>query len=390
MTSPQEDSGSAMPAFKVAMLGPSGVGKTSIVVSVLDDAPRALAHHPVLLRARDEPTQRRLQIRRDQLYGGIAAHSFRSDALSGDQNETYYQLELRVQDSDVRIDIDLLDYPGGWIVPAEDGADGYRRGWQRVQQFINDTDMILIPIDAVLLMEARTASQRSAVIDIHSIAAVEDVVEQWAAARRRTNRTPLLIFVPTKTESYFADNGGVRDQHRELQAAVTRIYDGVLRRFLLRAPAGEALYCPVDTLGCVELTRLDWRPRDDGKFEPQGRFLVRPGQSRIAIRGAADILVAICRNITSLAGATADEQASRLAREHQRAVAEYEAMTEDVFSWLINAITGKTRANKLDQEKLAAGSAQYRVYAEQLANAVTALGTLDYQRAKPVSVEVVR
>jgi hypothetical protein len=390
MTAPGAESGGAMPAFKVAMLGPSGVGKTSIVVSVLDDAPRALAHHPVLLRARDEPTQRRLQIRRDQLYGGVAAHAFRSDALKGDENATHYQLELRVQDSDVRIDIDLLDYPGGWTIPAENGADAHRRHWEEVQQFIANADMVLIPVDAVLLMEARTASQRTAVIDIHSIAAVEDVVEQWAAARQGTDRTPLLVIAPIKTESYLADNGGVRDQHRELQAAVTHVYDGVLRRFLGRAPAGEALYCPVDTLGCVELTRLDWHPRGDGKFEPQGRFLVRPGQSKIAIRGAADILVAICRNITSYAEATAERQAGRLAGEHQRAVMEHERMTEDVFSWIFYTITGKIRAIKSDEERYAAGSAQYRTYAKQLSSAVADLATMSYQRARPVSGEGTR
>ena len=54
-----------------------------------------------------------------------------AEALPGDANETYYQLELRVQGSDeVRIDIDFLDYPGGWIVPQE-GGPPEREAWAR-------------------------------------------------------------------------------------------------------------------------------------------------------------------------------------------------------------------------------------------------------------------
>jgi hypothetical protein len=45
--------------FRVGMLGPSRVGKTSLVVSVLTDAERIFGGLPVTLRAADGPTRER-------------------------------------------------------------------------------------------------------------------------------------------------------------------------------------------------------------------------------------------------------------------------------------------------------------------------------------------
>jgi hypothetical protein len=390
MTMPASGFAAIAPTFKVAMLGPSGVGKTSILVSMLDDAPRALAHQPVLLRERDDVSQLRLQSRREQLRGGIANHSFDSDALPGDRNEAYYQLELRVHDSDdVRINIDFLDYPGGWLVPSPDGAEDHRPHWDEVRRFIIDADMILIPIDAVLLMEARTALQRKAVVAHHRIAAVEDIVEEWATVRQGTGRPSLLVLAPVKTETYLADNGGLNDHDRELQTAVTRAYDGVLKRFAYRATAAETLYCPVDTLGCVELTRLDWRPDGSGNFQPRGRFLVRPGQPEISIRGAADIMIAICRVITSYTGEVAKQQAQDYSSRKDEADAQHREMTVHLVPRIANWITGRTRAVERDRTRFGWQSVQYMGYAEQLAKAVAVLATTKYQRARRISVEEV-
>jgi hypothetical protein len=399
------------PTFKVAMLGPSAVGKTSILVSMLDDAPRALAGQPVVLRAADEPTQRRIQSRRDQLHSGIAARSFNAGALRGDRAVTHYRLELRVQESaDVRINIDFLDYPGAWLVPGEEEIARQTPEMAALRQAILDSDMLLVPADAVLLMEARRADQRKAVRAQHRIAAVEDIVEEWATARQGSDRPSLLVIAPLKTESYLADNGGHKDQAAELEAAVSSAYEGLRRRFAYNAPEGEVLYCPVDTLGCVELTRLAWEADGEEGLVASGRYMVRPGQGKISIRGAADILVAICRTVTSYTEELADEEAAKAGQESAeagreaadsrrkkaQAVARHAEMTSTLSKTFFNWATRKTKANEQEQAAYAREqaeherqqaahaweSAQYTTYAEQLAKAVAGLATAPYQRAR--------
>ena len=84
--------------------------------------------------------------------------------------------------------------------------------------------MLLVPVDAAVLMEA-TSPRTSARCRGSSPAARSAGRAKWLSERNgRPNEPALLLLCPVKCESYFADNGGRRDESEKLLSRVRKVY----------------------------------------------------------------------------------------------------------------------------------------------------------------------
>ncbi|MGW3244792.1 hypothetical protein [Streptomyces sp. NPDC001070] len=284
--------------FGIGVVGPSRVGKTSLIVSIIADAPRVLAGMPASLRARDTWTEDAVMRRRNELDGAVRAGSFQRQALRGTEREAYYKLALDSGIAGVAVQLTLLDFPGRWLSPG--GEVGRPEDtWRECREFMAQSTVLLVPIDATVLMCATEAEHQRAIPGLLKIAQVEAVAEEWATERKYAEEEPaLLLLVPMKCESYFTDNGGSEDRSDELFETVAKTYSRVRDVVRMNAPHAQILYCPLDTLGCVELAgNGDWVPdSEDGGLQLEAEFRVRP-PAGISVVGAEDILIAVCRNL---------------------------------------------------------------------------------------------
>src|SRR6476661_2044174 len=257
--------------FRIGLVGPSRVGKTSLITALLRDSQRLLQGTPVSMRALGTATEKRIAQHRRELDGSLLAGEFTPGALRGTEEPFRFQLLL---DSGVRgagIRLELLDYPGGWLDPATRSHD--RDGdWQSCQRFLQQCSVLLVPVDAAVLKE-RT----------------------W-----RPDEPALLMLCPVKCESYFDDNGGRRDESEELLSRVRRVYADVIEAVPAEAPHVRVVYAPVDTIGCVEILHAEWTP---DPREPSGMaFAAHYGvrwPARQAVKGADDVLVALCKHLVA-------------------------------------------------------------------------------------------
>ena len=142
--------------FRIGLVGPSRVGKTSLITALLRDSQRLLQGTPVSLRPLGTATEKRIAQHRRELDGSLLAGEFTPGALRGTEEPFTFQLLL---DSGVRgtgIRLELLDYPGGWLDPATRPHD--RDGdWQACQRFLQQCSVLLVPVDAAVLMEPTSA-----------------------------------------------------------------------------------------------------------------------------------------------------------------------------------------------------------------------------------------
>ncbi|MER6129080.1 hypothetical protein ABT173_42295 [Streptomyces sp. NPDC001795] len=293
-------------------MGPSRVGKTSLIVSLIEDAPRVLAGKTAVLRAHDQQTAGAVERRLNELRGAVRAGSFRRQALRGTEQAAYYKLALETGIAGVAVYLNVLDFPGGWLSP-EPGTHRPEGKWQECREFITRSTVLLVPVDATVLMSASDPEHERAIPALLKITQVEQVAEEWATARAYEPGQPaLLLLVPMKCESYFNDNGGSVDESKRLFEKVEKAYDRVLEVVRMNAPSHtQLLYCPLDTLGCVELSgRETWVPDGDG-LQLSAEFLVRP-PGEIAVKGAEEILIAVCRNIAEARRAEQQELADEI------------------------------------------------------------------------------
>jgi hypothetical protein len=280
--------------FKIGILGPTRVGKTSLIAAVLQNSKELLSGTQVSMTPFDGKTEKRLSQHYKELEGSIHAGEFHSGAVSGTEESFTYELHLDpCLDGAAGIRFSLLDYPGGWIDASRRPA-GREDEWKRCKQWIKDSSVLLIPIESAVMMENSNSTHRQVVPTILNAHDVASVARDWAKARATHPQDPaLLIFCPVKCESYFSDNYGRIDRSKELFLRFEKYYHEVLEAAKNETSNLQVLYAPVDTIGCCEITDTKWHTMES---EPSFSATYRVRQpKKQAIKGAEAVLVSLCR-----------------------------------------------------------------------------------------------
>ena len=284
--------------FKIGIIGPTRVGKTSLIASILKDSQRLLEGSPVSIGPRGTATERRVAQHHKELEGSLRAGEFNPGAVKGTEEAFTFELELDPGVDSAGIHLSVLDYPGGWL-DAERRPPEREEDWKRCRQWMTDSTVLMIPVESAVLMEAAAARNKKAIPHILTTYEVAQVAREWAKGRAKRSREPaLLLLCPVKCESYFADNGGLRDSSTDLFNAVRDLYHEVLQSVRGESAQVKVLYAPVDTIGCVEIIKATWDPDGDapGGFEFSADYRVRP-PGRQAVKGADAALVSLCRHL---------------------------------------------------------------------------------------------
>lgn len=306
---------------KLSVVGPSRVGKTSLTTAILDNAQELLRGTPVIIKAAGQKTEKKILQHRNEMRGSIAAGEFNPGGLGGTQEPFIFEFQISVGEHAVHFG--YLDFPGGWLT---DRADNREEAWEECLAWFRESQALVIPIDAAILMEATRPKQKRAAPSILGVAQVEQVAMEWATYRNsEENKPALLVLAPVKCEAYFDDNGGRFDKSEELFFEVQRTYRPVLDTVRGELERGsnrlQILYAPVDTYGCVEFTKPYWSEADvPGGFEFSADYRIRD-QGRVQPLGAADIMSSVCRTVLSEGAQLTDAYKAMLERDQDSLVA---------------------------------------------------------------------
>lgn len=279
--------------YKVALIGPTRVGKTSLVSSILAEAQSALAGTPANLKAKGS-TFARITDNVNELAGALAHGTFEPEAVRNSTSDvSIYELALEVGKS--RLPIRILDYPGGWL--SEQGPE-----WEDCADWISQSSVLILPVDAILAMQCATVAEEKACRVRLQIAAVTEIVREWAKQRKLANVPGTLILVPVKCETYLVAPGATRAKAEKLQRRlVDELYEDMFAS--VAAEMGDsglvsAYYAPVNKIGCVDLVDAGWEMADDRHLESHPIFRVLPPGKR-KVDGALDVLILLARRLAS-------------------------------------------------------------------------------------------
>ena len=286
--------------FKIGIVGPTRVGKTSLIAAILKDGQSLLQGTPASIKPFGIKTERRLIQHQKELEGSIRAGEFNSGAVSGTEESFTYELYLDPGVEGAGIRFGLLDYPGGWIDASRRPEE--REGeWKRCENWMKESSVLIVPVESAVMMEADTNHRRRSAGYILNTVDVGNVVREWAKSRAALPHEPaLLVFCPVKCESYFADNGGLRDDSQWLFDAFQDHYHEVLKTIRGEAPQTRLLYMPVDTIGCVEILKGDWQEHQKQAADVvfQADYRVRRPH-RQTVKGADAVLVSLFQHLVS-------------------------------------------------------------------------------------------
>jgi hypothetical protein len=282
--------------FKIGIIGPTRVGKTSLIASILKDGQRLLEGTPLNISPRGTATERRIAQHRNELEGSLRAGEFNPGAVQGTEEQFTFQLHIDPGVASAGIHLDVLDYPGGWLDarPPEREED-----WEACKRWMTESTVLLVPIESAVLMEAAAKTHKKATPSILATYQVAEVARDWAKDRASHRNEPaLLMLCPVKCESYFTDNGGQRDASLNLYKAVLDMYSPTIEAVRGEASHVKIVYSPIDTIGCVEIIHTSWKEVANAsvRYEFTADYRVRaPG--RYAVKGADAVVFSLCRHL---------------------------------------------------------------------------------------------
>lgn len=350
--------------YTISMLGPSRVGKTSIIASVFNAAEQELlAGKPFTLNSDNhKPTQKKLATHARELRSSIQAGDFNSGAVAGTQEPFTFKFELSsVKDSDVKLGFEILDFPGGWIdtINRPDSADSQ---WATCRETIMKSSVIIIPVEAGVIMNAKTPEQLRAVEYNLQTEDIKEVVQDWAKTRQ--NRHPdlpsTIIFTPVKGETYFKDNVNKhnKDRSTELYNLTQQYYKEIIETAQREFGDNRNLsiiYTAIDTIGSVTITYGDWHKEDD-TLRFSGQYHIT--HNELKPKGGEDIFITICKTLIQ----TQKYHESRLLKEKSNTSktmeddarkARADAESIGFFGWLFG-IKDEERKKASEKEALSA------------------------------------
>jgi hypothetical protein len=241
-------------------------------------------------------------------------------------------------------------------------TDDREEAWMECLAWFRESQALIVPIDAAILMEATRPKQKRAAPSILAVAQVEQVAMEWATHCNSADHRPaLLVLAPVKCEAYFDDNGGRFDKSEELFVEVQRTYrpvlDAVRGEFERGSTRLQILYAPVDTFGCVEFTKPYWSEADaPGGYEFSADYRIRDS-GHIQPLGGADIMSAVCRNVLAEGVQLANAYKAMLERDQEalKAVQANRTLLRRFFEFFSGA--GRDRARVIDELVEEAGKA---------------------------------
>lgn len=292
--------------YKISMLGPSRVGKTSLVASILGSTKdEVLAGTTLNLKPLDLATEKKLSAHAKELRSSLNAGSFNAGAVAGTQEPSKFRFSLNEGHDESLLDFILLDFPGGWIDP-NNRPEQRQQDWEDCKEFIHSSSVLIIPVESPILMEATTPNQKGAIeYNIHS-EEIKEIVTDWAKFRNDEHAAEpsTIIFAPVKCESYFTDNGFTsnKDKSEDLKRLVEHYYSDVIKAAKkefeqnINSPL-SIIYTAVDTIGCVEIINGQWHKDEEYEFLRFSADYAIRKKSKIQRKGAEDIFITLFKNL---------------------------------------------------------------------------------------------
>ncbi len=260
-----------LPALNVTMLGPSGVGKTSLLAAMYDQFENVSQDLQLVADGDSKPI---LDGRLKELKSLVGDSIKVRGGLKTTGEPRSFRFELGETGAAASLEINFQDYPGEYL--EQSGR------LQEVKGFIRGSAAVLIPIDTPPLMEREGRhhdrfNQPSELSDLF-----KKVYKDLDSPR-------LVILAPVKCEKYMQNAP-------ELFRRVKQGYQKILNQFASDKllPKVAVAIAPVQTVGSVVFSRVEEDEDKQPIFyyrKPQPKDPYRPQSTEVPLRYLLRFLV---------------------------------------------------------------------------------------------------
>ena len=232
---------------KFTILGPSGVGKTSLMATMYDNVKEMF--NGTLLSIRPSANSNKRINRAVAEMNAALSSDAEFVPRAGTSEPIEYSFSIGIGGNNC-IECAFKDFPGGWLSDDIDKFDS------EIQPWLNDSQVLILPVDASMVMQynKKDKKQREAVINSCEIPQLEGIVGNWAKFRKLNNSFARVFVVPLRCETYINDY----NKSQLMYSQISELYEPVFNSLKKNIDSFDIYYCPVDTYGCVKFLKCKW------------------------------------------------------------------------------------------------------------------------------------
>lgn len=241
-----------MQELQVTMLGPSGVGKTTLLTAMYDQFEKTIGTTNLQLTPDDESAYK-LQDRLNDLKGLLDIFEARSGAVgirsdeggSGSNFELLrrFSFDLGKKGKSPSLKINFIDYPG------ETHSKGSSEQKESVKNLLVNSVAVLIAIDTPFLMEQDGKYHG----EKNKPQLIKDLFKK---TYQELDSPRLVIFAPMKCEKYVQDQKSAKNLLKKVEEGYSELIDFFKSDNI--AHQVVAVVTPVQTVGSVVFSRMKY------------------------------------------------------------------------------------------------------------------------------------
>lgn len=240
--------------YRIAMLGPSGAGKTSMIAALYDQFDRVVGSSSKLTFTAEADTGPVLNVHLADLKraaAGKKGNQINTATIQGTEKKTEYCFRLDHLLSDVGLGVTFDDYPGGWLHHAP----------RTVDEIIEKSRVILVAIDTPALMVMPDYQYTEKHCPAQVADSLQRIIRRAKTSPTATQDDFLVLFVGMKCERWMRAREGANVLGRFL-----KVYERACRVIqMLETPMA---FLPIQTLGSVEFDHYEESPRSNEPSRP--------------------------------------------------------------------------------------------------------------------------
>ncbi|NES97733.1 MAG: hypothetical protein F6K32_21490 [Desertifilum sp. SIO1I2] len=230
-----------MSILKITMLGPSGVGKTSLLTAMYEQFERTIGKTNLQLTP-DLESSALLQERLAELKTLPDSFEMKGWTESTDEEKSFI-FDLGKKGAKPSLQLHFQDYPGEWH-----GAKRPREDKEQVEKFLKESVTAIITINTPALMEKNGQWH-------DEINRPQQITNLFQRVYQDLDSPRLVILAPVKCEKYLQTEESAQELLRRIKEGYSKLIDLLNSEALL--PKVAVVVTPVQTVGTVVFSRID-------------------------------------------------------------------------------------------------------------------------------------